>query len=106
MGFSLNPNLSDNSALEKLFQHATRNENPVPYCTEWLKSFHSWENFVEQNYMQAFVLPDGRPKKFFSNHTLGYGLPKTLEEYEKFFKNVISCIKKREDSINKNLNIK
>lgn len=97
---------TDNSALEKLFQHAKGSENPVPYCTKWLKIFHSWENFVEQNYMQAFVLPDGHPKKFFQNHTLEYRLPKTLEEYEEFFKNVVSCIKKREDSINKNLNIK
>lgn len=86
---------TDNSALKKLFKHAAKSENPVPYCTEWLKSFASWGNFIEQNYMQAFVLPDGRPKKFFPNHTLEYGLPKTLEECEEFFKNAVFCVKER-----------
>lgn len=86
---------TDNRALEKLFKYAAKEVNPVPYCTEWLKSFGSWGNFVEQNYMQAFVLPDGCPKKFFPNHTLEYELPKTLEEYEEFLKNAVSCIKER-----------
>ncbi len=87
---------TDNRALEKLFKCTRNTEVAVSYCTEWLKSFHSWENFVEQNYMQSFILPDGRPKKFFQNHTLEYKLPKTLDEYEAFFKNAVSCIAERE----------
>lgn len=94
---------TDDCALEKLFKHAQNRDDVILHCTQWLKNFYSWENFVEQNYMQAFILPDGRPKKFFKNHTLEYGLPKTLEEYEEFFENVNSCIEERGDSINKYL---
>lgn len=101
-----NPQMShqtNDSTLEELFKYAQNTKDTIFYCTEWLKLFHSWENFVEQNYMQSFILPDGHPKKFFQNHTLEYGLPKTLEEYEEFFKNAVSCIKERGDSINKYL---
>lgn len=104
-----NPQMSaptNDRALEKLFIRSKKyeRENTVSNCARWLKSFYSWENFVEQNYMESFVLPDGQPKRFFKNHTLEYGLPKTLEEYEEFFKNAVSCIKERAVSINKLIN--
>lgn len=96
-----NPHISDQTndcALEKLF---TKNkENAVLHCKEWLKTFSSWTNFVKKTYMQAFLMPDGSPKRFFKNHTLDYGLPKTLDEYEEFFKNASECIRKRGAEMN------
>ena len=93
--------VSNNRALEKLFHNK---KDSIWHCVEWLGIFGSWENFVEQNYMQSFLLPDGRPKRFFQNHTLEYGLPKTLDEYEDFFKNAVSCIAERADNMKKSLN--
>lgn len=93
----------DNRALEELFRHASNREDTIQHCTEWLTAFGSWENFVEQNYMQSFLLPDGSPKRFFKNHTLEYGLPKTLDEYEEFFENAVSCITERGNIMNKSL---
>ena len=55
---------TDNRALEKLFKCTRNTEVAVSYCTEWLKSFHSWENFVEQNYMQSFSSAGWTSKKF------------------------------------------
>lgn len=96
-----NPQMNDptnDCALAEMFIHAQNK-----YCTEWLKNFHSWKNFVELNYMRSFLLPDGRPKRFFVNHTLEYGLPKTIDEYEEFFQSVVICIEKRGDDMNKHL---
>lgn len=96
-------NFSNDSALENLF---TQNkEEAIEHCKKWLKMFYSWDDFVKQNYMESFLLPDGSPKKFFNNHTLEYGLPKTLDEYENFFKNAVSCIKERGNTLNKVLNM-
>lgn len=103
-----NPQMSDRTndcALEEMFIHSQNQDDTILHCTEWLKFFHSWDKFVELNYMQAFLLPDGRPKRFFKSHTLEYGLPKTTDEYEEFFQNVALCIGKRGDDINKHLNI-
>ena len=33
------------------------------------------------------------------------GLPKTLDEYEELFKNAVSCIKERGNTLNKVLNM-
>lgn len=94
---------TNDQALMKLFKYASSKEDTIQHCTEWLIGFGSWENFVEQNYMQSFLLPDGSPKRFFENHTLEYELPKTLNEYEEFFKNAVSCITERGNIMNKSL---
>lgn len=96
---------SNNRALAELFKYSGNKEEVIFHCTEWLKTFRSWGNFVEKNYMQPFLLPSGCPKRFFENHTLEYGLPKTLDEYEEFFENAVSCMKKRGNVINDFLNI-
>lgn len=90
---------TNDHALEKLF----KNKDTIFHCAEWLKGFSSWENFIKQNYMQSFLSPDGQPKKFFENHTLDYGLPKTLDEYEEFFETASTCIRKRGAVINYHL---
>lgn len=97
-------NQTNNRSLVEMFQYSSNKEDAILHCVEWLKSFALWGNFVEQNYMQSFLWLDGRPKKFFQNHTLEYGLPKTIEEYEEFFENVVFCIEKRGDAMDKRLN--
>lgn len=91
----------NNQALEELFQYASNREDTIRHCAEWLTGFGSWESFVDQNYMQSFLLPDGSPKKFFKNHTLEHGLPKTEDEYKEFFANAVSCITERGNSMKK-----
>lgn len=103
-----NPPISKKTAigsLSKLFKTSGRQSEAVSNCSEWLKTFHSWENFVDQNYLQGFVQSDKKPIIFFTNHSLEYGLPKTLEEYEEFFKNVVLSIKEREHCIRKYLSL-
>ena len=93
-----NSNMTDicnNGALERLFTYAKNKKLAIQYCEAWLQLFGTWENFVKENYLEAFVDKKGVPKKFFPGHSLENPLPKTLKEYEIFFQTVNKCIEQR-----------
>ncbi len=65
---------------------------------EWLDSFGNWENFVNKNYLHAFVeyKSDGTlyPKELWKGHFIGQVLP-DKEQCEEYFKNAAECIRER-----------
>lgn len=87
--------ICNHGALERLFTYAKNKESAIQYCEAWLQLFETWENFVKENYLEAFVDKKGVPKKFFPGHSLENPLPKTLKEYETFFQTVNKCIEQR-----------
>ena len=76
MGFNTGTDNSDmtdicnHGALECLFTYAKNKESAIQYCEAWLQLFGTWENFVKENYLEAFVDKKGVPKKFFSGHSI------------------------------------
>ena len=67
-------------------------------CFEkWLKSFVSWENFVEKNYLQTFVDTNNNyyPKELCDGHFKKGGLPKTIDECNQYFNNASEWILQR-----------
>lgn len=87
--------ICNHEALERLFTYAKDKESAIQYCEAWLQLFGTWDNFIKENYLEAFVNKNGTPKKFFPGHSLDKPLPKTLKEYEIFFQSVNKCIEKR-----------
>ena len=81
-------------ALNRLFTYAD-DKDVVGRCEAWLEMFGTWENFIKENYLEAFINEQGMPKVFFFGHSLDDPLPKTFEEFETFFKNVNECIEQR-----------
>lgn len=96
---------TNNETLNVLFTNSKNKDECVLYCIEWLKMFSSWEEFVNQNYLNAFLDVKGKPIMFFKGHSLKNPLPQTLEESEDFFSNVNNCILKRGIEINKIMGI-
>ncbi len=92
---NVRPDYYNNQALEMLFRNDRNKQTSIEHCMLWLKSFETWENFVKQNYMESFVDKKGIPKRFFKNHSLSYPIPRTIKEFEEFFKTVNECISKR-----------
>lgn len=89
----------NNRALETLFRNDRNKQTSIEYCVLWLERFRTWENFVKQNCMESFVDKKGVPKRFFKNHSLNYPIPKTIKEFEEFFKTVNECITNRGKAI-------
>ncbi|MBQ4536675.1 MAG: hypothetical protein II994_03530 [Lachnospiraceae bacterium] len=85
----------NNTALERMFLHDQYKHYTIPNCQAWLSSFGTWENFIKDNYLDAFVKKNGVPKMFFKNHSLEHPLPETLQEFEEFFATVNKCIQQR-----------
>lgn len=56
------------------------------------RKFWIMQCFRKQNYMEYFLDEDGIQKQFFKEHSLKNCIPKTIEDCEKFFKNVNVCI--------------
>lgn len=70
----------------------------------WLDSFGNWENFVNKNYLSAFVYykSDGTlyPKELWNGHfdkyeSCGLAIPQKTVQCEEYFKNAAECIKER-----------
>lgn len=72
---------------------------------KWLDSFGDWENFVNKNYLHAFV-EDGTlyPKELWAGHFENWenggcsaksALPKTQDQCNEYFENATNLIKKR-----------
>ena len=47
--------ICNHGALERLFTYAKNKESAIQYCEAWLQLFETWENFVKENYLEAFV---------------------------------------------------
>lgn len=58
---------------EDLYKLLGKNSKNVERCIEWLKAFGSWDEFVERNFLQPFVL-ELKPNQDGSK----YGIPKLL----------------------------
>lgn len=93
----------NNKSLESLFYYSENKDECITYCVEWLRTFTSWKEFVNQNYLKSFLDVKGKPKLFFREHSLKKPLPQTIEESEEFFANVNICILKRGMEISKAL---
>lgn len=85
----------NSKALERLFINDKNKDTTVLNCEKWLLDFGTWDNFIKENCLTAFVDKKGIPKKFFKSHTLDNPLPRTLGEYEEFFATVNECIEIR-----------
>lgn len=93
----------NNKSLELLFSYSENKDECITYCVEWLRTFTSWKEFVNQNYLKSFLDVKGKPKLFFREHSFKKPLPQTIEESEEFFANVNICILKRGMEISKAL---
>lgn len=96
--------VANHEALEKLFSTAENQEYCVSQCVMWLRQFKTWNNFIEQNYLQPFVNKNDTPIVFFENHSLSNALPKSLDEFESFVQTVNECITKRIELLEKKHN--
>jgi|GEM_PF-3801830 len=83
---------TDDSDLKKLLQS---NKYAIYICKKWLVHFKNWDNFVERNYLQAFIKGDSRPMMLWSNHSFENPIPKSLEEIKEFLRNVNKMIEER-----------
>lgn len=88
----INSEYVNNRALDILFDNDRNKQTSILNCQMWLKSFETWERFIQQNYMESFVDKNGVPKRFFKSHSLNNPLPTTIKEFEEFFKTVNECI--------------
>lgn len=75
-----------------------KKEELVERYRKWLDGFGDWENFVNKNYLRAFVYykSDGTlyPKELWEGHFSGQVLPDE-KQCEEYFKNAAECIKER-----------
>lgn len=85
-------------------------DEKVKKYEKWLDAFKSWNNFVEKNYLEAFVNENdkNKPKSLWGNHIDNWIkdkqiLPKKESECAEYFKNAAECIKKRTDAMIKEL---
>lgn len=67
----------------------------IPVCHQWLDSFGTWNGFVEQNFLQDFIGPDGTPKELWKGHFTNGVMPKKEADFEQFFTNASAWITAR-----------
>ena len=77
-------------------------------CKPWLNCFESWDNFVEENFMQPFLKNSekvnghyGPPDELWEGHFAYSGLPQNEEEFQQFFTNATERILARGELIAK-----
>lgn len=77
-------------------------------CKPWLNCFKTWDNFVEQNFMQPFLKNSekvnghyGPPDELWEGHFAYSGLPQNEEEFQQFFTNATQRILARGEMIAK-----
>lgn len=88
--------------------------NNVAHYKEWLDSFSTWHNFVEENYLEAFVdekEKDYYPLELWEGHFSSEVLPQDKKQCEEYFSNaksriswrswhiVLGIFKKREETL-------
>ena len=80
----------DSQQLEPLFDKPANRKGNITLCVEWLNSFQTWDNFVENNYLQDFVCKAdgkyGEPKELWDGHLVNNGsvMPEN-EQFDQFF---------------------
>lgn len=67
----------------------------IPVCHRWLDSFGTWNGFVERNFLQDFIGPDGTPKELWTGHFTNGAMPRDTADFEQFFTNASAWIAKR-----------
>lgn len=77
-------------------------------CKPWLNCFESWDNFVEENFMQPFLKNSetvdghyGPPDELWEGHFAYSGLPQNEDEFKQFFTNATKRILARGERIAK-----
>lgn len=77
-------------------------------CKPWLDRFKTWDNFVEQNFMQPFLKVDktvnghyGPPDELWKGHFDCGGIPQGEDEFQQFFTNATQRILARGEMIAK-----
>ena len=77
-------------------------------CKPWLNCFESWDNFVEENFMQPFLKNSekvnghyGPPDELWEGHFDCGGIPQREEEFQQFFTNATQRILARGEMIAK-----
>lgn len=77
-------------------------------CKPWLNCFESWDNFVEENFMQPFLKNSekvnghyGPPDELWEGHFAYSGLPQNEDEFQQFFTNATQRILARGEMIAK-----
>lgn len=87
------------AALERLFWNGRYAKFQMETYGDWLARFGTWDEFVEQNFLQDYTEwaqpPYGRPKEFWDGHFEGPVFPKTTEQFEAFFTRATQCIEAR-----------
>ena len=82
-----------------------RGEKNAENCKPWLNCFETWDNFVEQNFMQPFTVTEngsyGPPVPLWDDHFLKGGLPQNEDEFQQFFTNATQRILARGEMIAK-----
>lgn len=82
-----------------------RGEKNAEKCKPWLNCFETWDNFVEQNFMQPFTVTEngsyGPPVPLWDDHFLKGGLPQNEDEFQQFFTNATQRILARGEMIAK-----
>ena len=95
------------SFLAKLLNY---NQDAMNNYSAWLKSFETWDNFVDKNFLQDYTewqkRPYGRPKEFWDGQFDGAPLPVTTEQFQAFFTHATACIKARSERMVKALKCK
>lgn len=94
-------------SLEWLLPSKENTEN-AEKCKPWLDRFESWDNFVDQNFMQPFLKVDkpvighyGPPDELWKGHFDCGGIPKKEDEFRQFFTNATKRILARGELIAK-----
>lgn len=85
-----------------------RGEKNAENCKPWLDRFKTWDNFVEQNFMQPFLKVDkpvnghyGPPDELWKGHFDCGGIPQGEDEFQQFFTNATQRILVRGELIAK-----
>lgn len=85
-----------------------RGEKNAENCKPWLDRFKTWDNFVEQNFMQPFLKVDkpvnghyGPPDELWKGHFDCGGIPQGEDEFQQFFTNATERILARSELIAK-----
>lgn len=85
-----------------------RGEKNAENCKPWLDRFKTWDNFVEQNFMQPFLKVDkpvdghyGPPDELWKGHFDCGGIPQGEDEFQQFFTNATKRILARGELIAK-----
>lgn len=85
-----------------------RGEKNAENCKPWLDRFKTWDNFVEQNFMQPFLKVDktvnghyGPPDELWKGHFDCGGIPQGEDEFQQFFTNATQRILARGEMIAK-----